>query len=185
MPSRIARALLCSLAVAILVVPAVPHARQTTPAQGPTFRKATNLVEVEVMVRNHGTFVRDLTAKDLELYEDGKRQSIEQFYLVARDSTTGRKSESTLAPINTLNAPRVFIFVFDELDLETSALLRIKQGAIDFLNTEFTEDDFGGVVVNGRLYQNKLTRSRAVLVAAVHTVQPAFDSRESRLRPFR
>jgi VWFA-related protein len=186
MRSRIAPFLLGSLAVAILVAPAVPQARQTTPAQGPVFRKATNLVEVEVMVRNRaGTFVRDLTAKDLELYEDGKRQTIEQCYLVARDRTSGRTGESTPASRTTLTAPRVFVFVFDELDLETSALIRIKQGAIDFLNTEFTEEDFGGVVVDGRLYESKLTRSRAVLIAAVRAVQPAFDSRESRLRPFR
>src|SRR5580765_3429296 len=184
MRSGIAPALLCSLAVAILVAPAVPRAQQTTSAQGPVFRKSTNLVEVEVMVRNNaGTFMRDLTSNDLELFEDGKKQSIEMCYLVARDSKTGRSVGTTPTSSTTLTTPRVFVFVFDELDLETSALIRIKQGAIDFLNTEFTEQDFGGVVVNGLLYQSKLTRSRAALIEAVRAVKPAFDSRESRLRP--
>jgi VWFA-related protein len=77
------------------------------------------------------------------------------------------------------------VLVFDESDLETSALLRIKEGATRFLNSEFREGDFGGVVVGGALYQGKLTRSRSTLLAAVRAVKPAFDSRQTRLLPFR
>jgi len=189
MKVRFSPVLFAGVAVAVLLAPAVPRAGQTSQpsAQGPVFRAATTFVEVDVMVRDHdGAFVRDITAKDLELFEDGQRQSIEQCYLVSTNGATGRSSVGGDTPARSASGiPRVFVLVFDETDLETSALMRIKKGAEDFLNTNFTDGDFGGVVVNGLLYKGMLTRSRATLLAGIHAVQPAFDSRESRLRPFR
>jgi VWFA-related protein len=48
--------------------------------QPPTFRAATRLVEVSVVVEDgSGRPVRDLTPADFTLYEDGKAQQIEIF----------------------------------------------------------------------------------------------------------
>ena len=53
------------------------------PAPQATFRAATNLVEVDVVVLDkEGRFIPGLTVEDLEVFEDGKRQSVQQFYLV-------------------------------------------------------------------------------------------------------
>ena len=53
----------------------------TTPAQAqPVFRSGVNLVLVDVVVRDRsGAFVKDLTAEDFELFEDGVRQQIVTF----------------------------------------------------------------------------------------------------------
>ena len=59
---------------------------QTQPAPAtlaqakPVFRSGVNLVLVDVVVRDRsGAFVKDLTAEDFELFEDGVRQQIVTF----------------------------------------------------------------------------------------------------------
>jgi VWFA-related protein len=173
---------------ALLVLGSTRPAGQTqNPTGQATFRSTTSLVEVDVMVRDdHNQFVGGLTADDLDVLEDDKPQVIEQCYLVSTDSGTGVTSiDGSLADQDDMQAHRLFVLVFDESDLETGALLRIKQGAQDFLNHEFKPGDFGGVVVSGQLFQGKLTRDRPTLLAAVRAVKPAFDSRSTRLLPFR
>jgi len=53
----------------------------SAPAQAkPVFRSGVNLVLVDVVVRDRsGAFVKDLTAEDFELFEDGVRQQIVTF----------------------------------------------------------------------------------------------------------
>jgi hypothetical protein len=46
----------------------------------------------------------------------------------------GWRGSDTYGPAARSN--RVFILVFDESDLETSALQRIKKGALDFVETQ-------------------------------------------------
>jgi VWFA-related protein len=188
MSVRVPPVLLGGVVAAVLLTPAAPRAgrAQNPPAQTPVFRTTTNSIEVDVMVRDdRGAFVRDLTAKDLEIYEDGKRQVIEQIYLVGPDAAGMTPFVGNAPSDADSNFHRMFVLVFDEMDLETSALMRIKQGAQDFLKTNFQEGDFGGVVVGGRLFQNRLTRSRETILAGIRAVKPAFDSRDTRLRPFR
>jgi VWFA-related protein len=188
MSVRAPAALLCGIVAAVLLAPAVPHAgrSQSPPAQTPVFRTTTNSIEVDVMVRDdRGAFVHNLTARDLEIYEDGKLQVIEQCYLVGPGAAGQAAPASASLAQSDSNFHRMFVLVFDEADLETSALVRIKQGAEDFIRANFKDDDYGGVVVNGRLYQNKLTRSRETLLAGIRAVAPAIDSRDTRLRPFR
>jgi VWFA-related protein len=180
--------LLPGIVAAVLAFGSTRPAGQTqNPPGQATFRSTTSLVEVDVMVRDdHNRFVGGLTADDLNVLEDDKPQVIEQCYLVSTDTGTGATSiDGTLADQSDLGSHRLFVLVFDEADLETSALLRIKQGALDFLNQQFKSGDFGGVVVNGQLFQGKLTRDRSTLLSAVRAVKPAFDSRNTRLLPFR
>src|SRR5438046_2412477 len=64
------------------------------PPQPPAFRSAINLNLVDVVVRDrNGAVVKDLTADDFELFEDGVRQTIVTF---AFENIT-----STAAPIET------------------------------------------------------------------------------------
>ena len=50
---------------------------------------------------------------------------------------------------------------------------------------EIGENDFGGIFVNGGMYNGRLTSSRAELVAGVHTVKVGFENRQGLLAPFR
>jgi len=177
-----------SVVAAVLVLGSTRPAGQTqSPPGQATFRSTTSLVEVDVMVRDdHNQFVMGLTADDLNVLEDDKPQVIEQCYLVSTDVGTGVTSiDGSLAAEDDMQSHRLFVLVFDEADLETGALLHIKQGALDFLKQQFKPGDFGGIVVDGQLYQGKLTRDRSTLLSAVRAVKPAFDSRYTRLLPFR
>ena len=78
-----------------------------------TFRSSVELVEVDVIVRDSdGRFVTDLTASDLELYEDGRRQKIVDFYLV--EGAAGAGALGTGETPDARPAGRRFVFVFDE-----------------------------------------------------------------------
>lgn len=183
LPCAIATALLAGRATAVGQV----QSPQSQSSGQPMFRSTTSLVEVDVIVHDsHDQFVTGLTANDLTVLEDGKPQAIEQCYLVSL-STAYSAPPADLGPPDSSEGQnhRIFVLVFDEADLETSALLRIKDGAERFLASQFQEGDFGGVVVSGELFQGKLTRSRSTLMAALRAVKPALDSRQKRLLPFR
>jgi VWFA-related protein len=122
--------------------------------------------------------VPDLRAEDLTLFEDGKPQDIQQFFMVTHDGTV----EAT--PREEERAHRVFVMVFDESHLANDSLLRVKQGAEQFINN-LAPGDFGGVFVNGALYRNRLTTSKAELIAGVQSARPAFENRQALLAPFR
>ena len=179
--------LMCGGLVAVLAtgprVPAAVSARAPQAQAPAVFSSTTNLVQVDVIVHdNRDQFVLGLTADDLELYEDGRPQRIQQLYMVRTDPDTGLVSIDG-GPAARSN--RVFILVFDESDLETSALQRIKKGAEDFITTQFRDGDLGGVIVQGQFYKSKLTMDQGLLLSAVRAVKPGVDSRESRLRAFR
>jgi VWFA-related protein len=176
------RFLLALAATAVVVLSPAARGQQpsTQAPSGATFRSSTSLVQVDAIIHDHdGRFVLGVTADDVEVYEDGVRQGIEQFYVVMTNPDTG------LVSTTGARSARVFLLVFDEADLEVSSLQRIKKGAEQFLMTEFKQGDLGGVVVNGQFYRGKITTDRTLLLAGIRAVKPAFDSRDSRLRPFR
>jgi VWFA-related protein len=190
---RIAGAI-AAACVAVATYASTPAAQTgaQTPAQpqGPqaTFRAATNLVEVDVVVLDKdGRFVPGLTMDDLEVFEDGKRQVVQQFYLVsnARAGASGR--DETAAPSGPADprGRRIFIFLFDEGHLSTESLTRVKVGVERFLAAQFAPGDIGGVFANNTMYRGRLTTSKAELLSAIRSVVPAFDNRDSLMIPFR
>lgn len=190
---RIAGAVAVSgLAIATYVsTPAAQTGAQSQtapPAPQATFRAATNLVEVDVVVLDkEGRFVPGLTAEDLEVFEDGKRQSVQQFYLVTH-VRGGATSPDASAPVLTAadaRGRRIFVFLFDENHLSNESLARVKAGAERFLATQFGPGDVGGVYVGGAMYRGRLTTSKVELLAGIRTATPTFDRRSDLLVAFR
>jgi VWFA-related protein len=185
---RLAR-LLSSGAVAVALAAFQGHtaiADQTSQsgAARPTFRSSTALVEVDAIVLDKdGNFATSLKADDLELFEDGKSQKIEQFYLVTNNP--GGSLTSQYSAATDYRARRVFVLLFDEGHLANESLMRAKDGADEFIRNRMGPDDIGGVFVNGAMYMGRLTSDKGQLLAAVRAVKPAFDNRQSLLAPFR
>ncbi|HET9369127.1 MAG TPA: VWA domain-containing protein [Vicinamibacterales bacterium] len=158
-----------------------------TPPQA-TFRSATNLVEVDVVVQDRqGRFVPGLTIDDLAVLEDGQPQQIQQFYLVSNSGGSVMPTGSTSATPDLADprGRRLFVFLFDESHLSNESLLRIKTGVERFLNTQFKPGDFGGIYSAGQMHKSRLTASKAELLTGLRAVQPAFDSRDRLLSKFR
>lgn len=164
-----------------------PGVATQTPTPQATFRATTSLVEVDVVIHDKkGDFVSGLKAEDLQLFEDGKPQKIEQFYMVSHERggqlfpVTG---DQEVAPED--RARRIFVVMFDEGHLAHESLMRTKQGVITFIKENIGPGDFGGIFENGRMYNGRLTTSVAELLAGVNNVTVGFDSRQSLLATFR
>ena len=165
--------------------PSVFTGQNPPPAGGQgTFRSSTALVEVDAIVLDkQGQFATGLRAEDVLIFEDGKPQKIEQFYMVTHDPGGSVLSEH--AGATDYRAQRVFVIVFDEGHLANESLMRVKEGAAAFIRDRMGPDDVGGVFVNGGMYKGRLTSDKTQLLAGVHAVKPAFDNRQALLAPFR
>ncbi len=175
-------------ATCVLLQPSARAQGQTDqkPQAPLTFRSATNLVEVDVIVLDkQGRFVPGLTADDLQVFEDGHLQQIEQFYLVSSvgGGTTPQRQQAA-EPADT-RGRRILVFFFDEEHLTNESLLRVKTGVERFLATQFHPGDIGGVFTNATMYHGRLTGDRNEVLAGVRAVRPAFENRERLLRDFR
>jgi VWFA-related protein len=180
-------------AAALMLLGGVPsrslhgQTAQQSGAQQPTFRATTSLVEVDVIALDKaGKFVPGLTADDLVLLEDGKRQTIQQFYMVTHDA--GATANSTIGggPDQAeSHAHRVFVLMFDEEHLANESLMRVKKAAEEFIQQQLAPGDVAGVFTGGALYKGRLTSDKIELLAGVRTVKPAFDNRQRLLESFR
>jgi VWFA-related protein len=153
----------------------------------PTFKSATELVEVDaVILDKNGNFVPGLKPEDITLYENGKPQKIQQFFMVTHDLGLQEGSvASEYADQAQYGAHRVFVMLFDEAHLANDSLMRVKTGAETFVREMFGEGDAGGVFLNGGMYKGRLTVDKGELLGGIRTVQPAFDNRQAILGPFR
>lgn len=172
------RSLLCAVAVCCLLGYVRP-----LPIHG-QFKSGTALVEVDVIVLDRdGRFVPGLRAADLLLFEDGKPQQIQQFYMVTYDP--GGSVVSEFASQADHVAQRVFVLLFDEGHLANDSMMRVKRGAEQFIRDQFGPKDIGGVFVDGVMHRGRLTTDKAQILEGIRAVRPAFDNRQELLAPFR
>lgn len=176
---RISRAVLCAFALMLVAAPIA--------GQQPTFRSSTALVQVDaIALDGDDRFVKGLAAGDLQIFEDGKPQRIDQFYMVTHDPVTRASSiAADEAGRPAAAAHRVFIIVFDEGHLAPESLMRVQKGAEQFIMTHIGPGDAAGVFVNGELYQGRLTTDKGALLAGVRSAKAAIESRQSLLAAFR
>src|SRR5262245_24914221 len=156
--------------------------------QQPTFRSTTALVQVDAIILDkQDRFVPGIKAEDLEIFEDGKRQNIRQFYMVTNE--LGQRKElvdnEDVKKDAEYSAHRVFVLLFDEGHLANDSIQRVKRGAEEFVRDQMGPGDAGGIYVDGAMFRSLLTTDKQQLLAGVHAVKPAFDTRQSILAPFR
>lgn len=168
--------------------PPEPQSPQTQPAQ-PTFRTGINFVRVDVIVSDRkGAPVADLTAKDFEVSEDGKPQTIEQFRLVKVDgnpqpgegvprqirSTSDEEAEAARDDV------RLFVIFFDDYHTRVGGALAVKEPLTRFIQQQLGPSDLVAVMYPlTPLDAVSLTRNHASIVSAIQR----FEGRKFRYDP--
>src|SRR5262245_3955745 len=98
------RTLVCLIGALLLTAELSPHAQQPAPqeqpAPRPTFRVGTEIVLVNVVVRDkNGNVVRGLTQDDFAISEDDKPQSISSFDFEELDNPDAKPAPVTNEPV--------------------------------------------------------------------------------------
>jgi len=158
---------------------AAPQQQPQTPPPGSTFRSATALVEVDVIVKDKdGRFVSGLTADDFQVLEEGRPQHIEHFYLVTENApAAGEPRAAVMTPRSPDQTERrVFLLYFDTDHLAAGNLARIRQAARAFVGSQFRPRDLGGVFANGSLWHGRLTTDSQELLDGINNVMPAVET---------
>ncbi len=166
------------LAASVSLIAVGYHAVPSVLAQNqqPTFRAGTTLVEVDVVVRDASRrFVADLRPEDFEVLDDGVRQDLSVFYRVVGP---GELPNVPVADTPSVPLPppqevqRILVFYFDPHHIQPGAFDRARNAALQFLEKDFREGDVGGVVVNGKMANGRLTSSGEELSAALKSAKP-------------
>lgn len=127
---------------------------QTPAAQNPGFQAIAELVLLDLVVRDQrGNPIRDLKADEIEVYEDGVKQTITSFRFVEGQAPllpadAGRSTDPVDRPPATVPADparqiNLVSFVFERLGNDGRRLAR--QAALDFIKSEMRPNVFVAV----------------------------------------
>ncbi len=169
--------------------PAPPSGSQPDATQQPTFRTGINFVRVDVIASDKkGMPVADLTAKDFEVLEDGKPQTIEQFRLVkvsgnpepgdapARQIRSQYDEETEAARDDV----RLFVIFFDDYHTRVGSALAVKEPLIRFVQTQIGPNDLVAIMYPlTPLDAITVTRNHRSIVSAIQK----FEGRKFRYDP--
>src|SRR3954468_19239417 len=165
------------LAALLLIASQQPAA----PAPQP-FKSGTQIVEVDVRVIKDGHFVTGLEPADFEVTEDGVAQKVEAAVLIAGAPAAATPSPGPAAATTaSLAHPQVWLFVFDTAHLTAGSVQRTRDAVEKFIASRFRQGDLGGVVLEGRMINNRLTSDREELRQAALSVKLPGDLRSRQL----
>ncbi len=123
-------------------------------AEQPRFRGGANLVRVDAYISKDGTPVTDLTANDVEVFEDDKPQKIEAFELITRRPSSGqppRSEPTTVAGMREAAADssaRLFTLFFDTNHVSLSGSYGAKNAIVESLDKIIGQDDLVGAMTS-------------------------------------
>ena len=173
---RHTRLLTSTLLAGIVLLPAARPAGQGQQAnQQMTFRASTNFVEVDAVVTDeNGNFVRDLTAGDFEVLEDGQPVAIDAFSLVdlpieagAVEAAEGEEAPFT-AEIVTNDRDfdgRIYLIVLDANQISPLRTPHTKELARRFVLESMSGSDQAAIVHIGddKISQDFTSNTRLLL----------------------
>jgi VWFA-related protein len=165
-------------------VPGQQSPRSQDPAaQSPTvtFRSEVDFVEVHAIVTDRrGAFVKDLTADDFEIFEDGRLQKPSAFALVDLPieppfvpvNGTVPLEPDVRATTRTFDG-RIYVFVMDDLHTDARRSLSVRAAAKEFVRRYLGTNDLAAVVYTSGLqdFGQELTSSHRLLLAAIDRFQ--------------
>lgn len=162
---------LCLLAVLVIA----PNCEAV--AQLPTFEEDTLVYEVQVPVQvvdRRGQPVRDLTAADFQVYDDGARQEIVGFEVIDLDVVQPGETRTEIDRALPSVARRHFLLLFDLSFSSPSALIKARQAARQFVLESLHPTDLVAVathaIEDGARLLVTFTPDRAQVARAIDTL---------------
>src|SRR5688572_11502950 len=166
-------------------------AARQAPSEPPRFRVAVDVVAIDAVVTDRdGEVVRDLTAADFEVFQNGKRQKVTfaQFVPVISFAApaTGAGEPNTppaLPPTATPRPPapsttgglvrRTFILVVDDLGLSVEGMNNTRRALRGFVDDGLLPTDLVAIVRTGesRGMQQPLTNDRRALHVTIDALR--------------
>jgi VWFA-related protein len=134
---------------AMMTAIALPSAQSP---QQPTFRGGTNVVRVDMFAARDGRSVEDLTAADVEILEDGVRQTIDSFeYVRVRPPVAEalRAEPNTVAESRQMAADpraRIFVIFLDTYHTDFTNAVRLRGALQQFIDRAVGQDDLIGLM---------------------------------------
>ncbi len=157
-------------------VPAQQSGQERPPAQ-PTFRLGVNFVEVDTVVTDaSGRFVRDLTAEDFEVYENGVPQPVSVFSLVdipvEPDDRPLYRPTAVASDVLTNDpgsAGRVYFLILDDLHVAPFRTQQVREMANRFVDRYLGANDIAAVIHVGQANVNQpFTFSKPLLRRSIN-----------------
>jgi VWFA-related protein len=157
--------------------------------QTPRFRVAVDAVRIDAVVTDKdGNVVRDLTADDFEILQDGRKQKVTfaEFVPVSVAPSPTVAAPPTLKASNVVGAPplpgapvrreniqRTIALVVDDISLSVESLSYAKRGLHDFIDHAMQPGDLVALVRTGGSIEGlqPFTTDRRVLHAAVDNLR--------------
>jgi VWFA-related protein len=146
-------------------------------APTPTFKTEVEYVEVDALVTDEqGRFVRDLTAEDFEVTEDGRPQTIANFAIVDIPIEQLQQPLFAAAPIEPDTQTneerfegRVYVMILDDLHTDTLRSQRVKVAARQFIEKNLGSNDLMAIIHTGGRSEaaQEFTSSKRLLLASV------------------
>ena len=178
---------LLSFAIGILPFRAVP-AQQPAPQQTPdeVIRVRTKEVRLDIVVKDKkGRLVKDLSANDFEIAEDGVAQQIQSFRFINREGPEDSGEANPNAPKSGAAAgseprisrtPGVTALVFDRLSPEARSLAR--RAGLSYADEGMSAGDFTGVfrIDQSLVTEQSFTDNAALVKEAVAHATSAVGS---------
>ena len=125
-----------------------PTAAQQRP---PVFRAGAHYVAVDAYPEEYGRIIEGLTRDDVEIFEDGKPQSVDRFEFVRADDPGDGERPSRLSPRAALELAadpryRVIVIVLDRGSFTREAWTHTREALREYLRNEVQPRDLLGVI---------------------------------------
>src|SRR5207237_9161971 len=130
-----------------------------------------------------------LSSADFQLAEAGVARKFLHVTLIGADAASSGPippsaatvPSAPVAPPAPSAPPEVWLFVFDTTHLSPGGLQRTRDAVVKFIAEKFRPEDIGGVVVDGKMANNRLTSDREELRKAAANATFAGDMRSRQL----
>jgi len=151
MPSRVALVSSVLTAAVVSLAAQTPAPQKPEESQRPVFRTEANFVRVDVFPMRNGAPVKNLTAADFEVFEDGVRQKIDTFEFVQVRSgfVEDRREPNTIAESrDELKNPRarVFVLFLDVPHVTMHGAWNVREPLVRLIDRILAPDDLVGIM---------------------------------------